>query len=144
MARASGPELTLTLTENPDAAGNPAAPLELKILAVLRVLGRGYCFDGLEELTCISTELLRVFFRNFCCYFAHENFAKYCNPPSTPEEMSSCTEIYRRLGLPGCVGSTDCVHIRWERCHISERSNHKDKEGYATLSYEVTGRRSMG
>ena len=111
MARASG-----EFTENPDAAGNPAAPLELKILAVLRVLGRGYCFDGEEELTCISTEVLGVFFRNFCCYFAHENFAKYCNPPSTPEEKSSCTEIYRKLGLPGCVGSTDCVHIRWERC----------------------------
>ena len=26
-------------------------PLELKILGVLRVLGRGTCFDGIEELT---------------------------------------------------------------------------------------------
>ena len=40
--------------------------------------------------------------------------------------------------MPGCVGSTDCVHIWWERCHASERSNHKGKEDYATLSYEVT------
>ena len=44
-------------TENQDCAGNPAAPLELKILAVLRVLGRGYCFDGVEELTCVSAEV---------------------------------------------------------------------------------------
>ena len=42
--------------ENPDAAGNPAAPLELKISDVLRVL-RGYCFDGVEELTCITAEV---------------------------------------------------------------------------------------
>ena len=55
-ARASG-----EFTENPDAAGDPAAPLELKILAVLRVLGKGYCFDGVKELTCISAEVLRVF-----------------------------------------------------------------------------------
>ena len=47
MARASG-----EFTEIPDAAGNPVAPLELKILAVLCVLGRGYCFD--DELACIS------------------------------------------------------------------------------------------
>ena len=53
--------------ENPDAAGNPAAPLELKISDVLRVL-RGYCFNGVEELTCITAEVLKVFFRNFCCY----------------------------------------------------------------------------
>ena len=125
-------------TENQDCAGNPAAPLELKILAVLRVLGRGYCFDGVEELTCISAEVLRVFFRKFCSYFARENFVRYCNPPSTTAEIAECTGIYERLGLPGCIGSTDCVHIRWERCHASERSNHKGKEGYATLSYEVT------
>ena len=133
ITRASG-----VFKETPDAAGNPAAPLELKILSVLRVLGRGYCFDGVEELTCISAEVLRVFFKNFCEYFARENFARYCNPPSTPEEIANCTGIYGRLGLPGCIGSTDCVHVRWERCHASERSNHKGKEGYATLSYEVT------
>ena len=28
-------------------ANRPFPPLELKILAVLRVLGRGYCFDGI-------------------------------------------------------------------------------------------------
>ena len=131
--RASG-----LFTESPDAAGNPAAPLELKILSVLRVLGRGYCFDGVEELTCISAEVLRLFFKKFCEYFARENFARYCNPPSTPEGIANCLEIYGRLGLPGCIGSTDCVHIRWERCHANQRSNHKGKEGYATLSYEVS------
>ena len=56
----------------------------------------------------------------------------------TPEEIAISTNIYERLGLPGCVGSTDCVHVRWERCPAGIRSNHKGKEGYATLSYEVT------
>ena len=108
ITRASG-----LLTESPDVAGNPAAPLELKILSILRVLGRGYCFDGVEELTCISAEVLRLFFKKFCEYFARENFARYCNPPSPPEEIENCLEIYGRLGLPRCIGSTDCVHIRW-------------------------------
>ena len=127
--RASG-----LFTESPDAAGNPAAPLELKILSVLRVLGRGYCFDGVEELTCISAEVLRLFFKKFCEYFARENFARYCNLPSTPEGIANYLEIFGRLGLPGCIGSTDCVHIRWERCHANQRSNHKGKEDYFLLS----------
>jgi hypothetical protein len=42
------------------------------------------------------------------------------------------------IGLPGCVGCSDCVHIRWEACPAGERSMHKGKEGYPTLSYEVT------
>ena len=82
ITRASG-----LFTESPDAAGNPAAPLELKILSVLRVLGRSYCFDGVEELIYISAEVLRLFFKKFCEYFARENFARYCNSPSTPEKL---------------------------------------------------------
>ena len=36
--------------------GQKCAPLELKVLGVLRVLGRGYCFDGIEELSYIIAE----------------------------------------------------------------------------------------
>ena len=44
----------------------PSAPLELKILAVLRILGRGYCFDGGEELCFIRAQILRIVFNKFC------------------------------------------------------------------------------
>jgi Plant transposon protein len=125
-------------SEGVDAVGIKAAPLELKILAVLRVLGRGYCFDGVEELCYISAEVLRVFFHRFCDLFSKKFFALYCCPPTTEAEIMKTTKIYSRLGLPGCIGSTDCVHIRWERCPAGERSSHKGKEGYPTLSYEVT------
>lgn len=37
--------------DRPDAAGRPSVPLELKVLGVLRILGRGVCFDDIEELT---------------------------------------------------------------------------------------------
>lgn len=125
-------------SEGLDAVGIKAAPLELKVLAVLRVLGRGYCFDGVEELCFISAEVLRIFFHKFCDLFSQKYFSVYCAPPKTEEEIASVTGIYDRLGLPGCIGSVDCVHIRWERCPAGVRSIHKGKEGYPTLSYEVT------
>ena len=37
-------------------------PLELKVLGVLRVLGRGTCFDGIQELTGGSAEVIVYFF----------------------------------------------------------------------------------
>ena len=125
-------------TEGRDAVGIMAAPLELKILGVLRVLGRGYCFDGVEELCFISGEVLRKFFHRFCECFSAKYFSVYCSAPSTAEEIAHVTGVYARMGLPGCIGSTDCVHIRWERCPAGGRSIHKGKEGYPTLSYEVT------
>ena len=37
-----------------DGIGRPACPIELKIFGVLRILGRGMCFDGISELTNID------------------------------------------------------------------------------------------
>ena len=62
----------------------------------------------------------------------------YCHHPVTALEISETTGVYSRLGLPGCIGSADCVHIRWERYPAGLRSLHCGKEGYPTLSYEVT------
>ena len=47
------------------AAKVEGIPLELQVLGVLRVLGRGTCFDGIEELTGGSAEAHRVFFHSF-------------------------------------------------------------------------------
>jgi hypothetical protein len=33
-----------------DAVGNPACPLDIRVLGVLRILGRGWLFDDLEEV----------------------------------------------------------------------------------------------
>ena len=125
-------------SDAPDCSGRRGAPLELKILGVLRVLGRGYCFDGIEELCFISAEVIRVFFHKFTRLFSVKLFLIYCNAPLSEDEIERTMKIYRRLGLPGCIGSVDCVHIRWERCPVGERSQHKGKEGFPTLSYEVT------
>ena len=125
-------------SEGENAVGIKVAPLELNIFAVLRVLGRGYCFDGVEELCYTSAEILRVFFHKFCDLFSKKYFPIYCSPPTTEEEIAKTTPIYSRLGLPECIGSTDCVRIRWERCPAGVRSSHKGKEGYPTIPYEVT------
>lgn len=42
-----------------------SAPLELKMLATLRKLGRGGCFDNLYEACGIDQETLRVFYHKF-------------------------------------------------------------------------------
>ena len=52
--------------------------------------------------------------------------------------LHTLIDTYRRLGMPGAVGSTDCTHVHWARCPIMKQSTHVGKEKYATLSYEVT------
>jgi hypothetical protein len=60
-------------TMNPfDAAGRARIPTELKLLGVLRILGRATCFDGIEELSGISVPTMQTFFHSFTAWFREE------------------------------------------------------------------------
>ncbi len=121
-----------------DVTGRGCVPLEIKILGVLRVLGRGSCFDDIAELTKTSITLHNDFFHKFCAYFATLK-AQYIYPPTSPSDMAHGNNMYNLLGLPGCVGSVDCVHIPWDRCPARYRSYFANgKNGIPTIAYEVT------
>ncbi len=115
--------------------GRAGLPLELKLLGLLRVLGRGTCFDGIEEITLGSAEAHRAFFHRFNKLFAERFYDKYVYAPRTAEEIRKTMGIYERLGLPGAIGSTDCVHIKWERCPVEVTNLCHGKEGYPTLAF---------
>ena len=117
-------------------AGIPGIPLPLQILSVLRVLGRGTCFDGIEEITGGSAEAHRVFFHDFCRRFSKRFYSTYVHIPETEEELKKAMSDYSRMGLPGAFASMDCVHARWGMCPTSLRNLCVGKEGYPTLAWQ--------
>ena len=116
-----------------DCCGQQTSRLDLKTLGYLRVVGRGYCFDGIEELTNISEEVHRVFFHqmnaNLCTLYD-----RFIHVPISEEEIQ---QEFEMLGLPGCIASGDCVHLGWDRCPAAYRSLACGKEGFPTRAYEV-------
>lgn len=120
-----------------DVTGRKALSLELKILGALRVLGRSSTFDCIAELTNSSAEVHRTFFHQFCSVINRHFFNIYIKPPQNQEEIQRITSVYEKLGLPGCIGSVDCVHIHWDKCPAKHKNLYKGKEGYPSVSYEV-------
>lgn len=117
-----------------DAVGREAIPIELKVLGVFRVLGRGSCFDDIAELTNTSLHVHQSFFHEFC-----EKFVTLRDEYiSSQSDVQHVEHMYNSLGLPGCVGSVDCVHIPWDRCPAAFTSWCKGKEGVPTIAYEVS------
>jgi hypothetical protein len=53
------------------------------------------------------------------------------------EEYTNVVGEYTEMGLPGCVGSVDCVHIGWDMCPTQQQNMYKGKEGYPSVAYEV-------
>lgn len=119
-----------------DAAGVPAVPVELLVLGCLRILGRSYCLDGITELSGISTAKMEQFFLYWVYKVATTLKPEWLRRPTTTE-LAGIMEIYAFLGLAGCIGSFDVVHIPWGMCAFGLRLIFTGKEGFPTLAFQV-------
>ena len=61
-------------------------PTSLKLLGVLRILGRGICLDGMEELTEMSESTIWRFFHQFFAWFTDVIYPKFVSLPKTRQE----------------------------------------------------------
>jgi hypothetical protein len=85
---------------------------------VLRILGRATCFDGITELTGMSTSAIQTFFHLFCEKVAVTLGPEFIVFPRTPEEVAAAMGPFGILGFPGCIGSCDVVHVWWAMCPL--------------------------
>ena len=79
--------------ERVDSTNRPVIPLELKILGVLRILGRGWCLDDVKESSGISVGAMCEFFRQFCELFGQEYYYDFVKR-SEGDDRQSVIEIY--------------------------------------------------
>lgn len=128
---------TLGFSDDEFSFGRRCAPLILKVLGVLRVIGRAWTFDDVEEFTYISEETIRVFFHNMAHAVGVRLWDKYVHFPKTEEDLARCEATFSPVGFPGCVFSTDCVHVPWGCCPYALKVSHTGKEKRPTLSYSV-------
>ena len=121
-----------------DASKNRGASLQVKVLSVLRVLGRGITFDECFDGSGCSEESIRVFFHLFVAMFSKRLFSGVVKPPRTVEEIRTTTGIYQRLGMGAAIGSTDCTHIPLANCPNNFKVSCTGKSGHPTMAYSVT------
>lgn len=120
-----------------DCCGSTICPYAIKLLGVLRILGRNWCCDDVAEATGMGETTVRRAFLDFCGNFVDNYYDTYVHRPEG-EKLKRMMNVYARMGLPGCIGSTDCVHLKWDRCPVSLTNLCKGKEGFPSLSYSCT------
>ena len=117
-----------------DVAGRQAISLELKVLGVLRILGRGSCLNGITELSSISESAMHNFLHSFTSWFRAEMYPRMATQPKSYSALEIAMGPYCALGLNGAIGSTDVGEMRKEFEIL-----HMGKEGYPTIAYNCTG-----
>ena len=61
----------------------------------------------------------------------------YIYMPRNNEELEFVVGEYTDMGLPGCVGSVDVVHIGWDACPNMFFTAFTGKERYCSITYEL-------
>ena len=120
-----------------DCSGRKGIDRRLLILGSLRYVGITITFSALEELTRVSEMSHRIFFHEKFLLWGVRLARENIFLPRTDAEYDAVEGVYRSKGLPGCVGSIDCVHVRWDNCPAGLLGECVGKEGKPTLAFEV-------
>ena len=121
-----------------DCTKTRGASLQVKVLSVFRVLGRGVVFDECFDGSGCGEESIRVFFHSFVGTFSARLFSQIVRPPTSLEDITNCTRIYQSLGMGAAIGSTDCTHISLGNCPNKFKVVCTGKSGHPTMAYSVT------
>ncbi len=114
------------------------ASLHVKVLSVLRILGRGNVFDECFDGSGCSESLIASFFHRFLDRFVARLFKCMVCPPVNADELAEQMHIYERLGLNGACGSTDVTHVPLGKCPRNWQNSCTGKSGKPTLAYSAT------
>jgi len=119
-----------------DCCGQVPTPVELIMLATMRILTRNWTLDDCFEQTLISTRTIQTFMLAFTDWMANVVYKEFVKMPEVSEVDSNGHE-YMLAGLPGTIFSMDCVHIRMWGLFASLKVLFTGKEKFASRVYEV-------
>jgi len=87
---------------------------------------------------------MQAFFHRFTAWFRKDVYPEFVYVPKTREDLARVETPYALVGLPGCIGSMDVVHIAWCMCPTYLINLAKGKEGYTSIAYNVICDSSCG
>ncbi len=117
-------------------AGKLVSCLHLKVLGALFVLAQGVTHLVCSACSNLSEEVHRSFFQEWMCRMSSIK-DEFIFMPHDDYTFQRVTEEHGARGLPGCIGSVDCVHIGWDRCPTQYKNMYSGKEAYPSVAYEV-------
>jgi hypothetical protein len=110
-------------------------PLQ-RIVAALRILAYGTAADATDEYVRISETSALMSLRRFCLAICEEFGPEYGRQP-TEQDMRRILAVNSLRGFPGCLGSIDCQHWKWERCPVAFAGQFLGKEKKPTVILEA-------
>ncbi|GJX90742.1 ALP1-like protein [Tanacetum coccineum] len=132
------PDYFLFFKQRPDCTGRLGFSCMLKCTSAIRQLAYGTTPDAFDEYLQCAERCSRECLWNFtkCIYILYVE--KYLRKP-TLEDVQHVYDLHeRKHGLPGMLGSIDCMHWEWVKCPKALHGQFKRKDKrYPTIMLEA-------
>uniref|UniRef100_A0A0D3DNM1 Uncharacterized protein n=1 Tax=Brassica oleracea var. oleracea TaxID=109376 RepID=A0A0D3DNM1_BRAOL len=86
-----------------------------KCMAAIRVLAYGYALDAVDEYLRLGANTTRLCVENFVEAIIDLFGDQYLRRP-TQDDLQRLLHIGELRGVPGMIGSIDCMHWEWKNC----------------------------
>ena len=125
--------------------GHPTICIDAKLLRSLKHLGYGCATNAWINYFQMGKSTGCLCVERFCKTIAqitalHEQYLQ----PYTSADMQCISELHEHVhGVPGMLGSLDCMHVNWKNCPIAYQRSYLGKEKYAMIVWEVVAGNSL-
>lgn len=126
----------LFFTRRPDACGKLGQYGLVKAMVALRKLSYGCSSDSLDETFGVSETQVDKCVTHFCKAILQCFAPIYLRKP-TEEDIRRLYYQAEERGVPGYIGSLDCMHLFWKNCPVGLAGQYKGKEKSPTIVLEA-------
>lgn len=125
-----------------DATGKDGLDPKLKILGALKMLAGNLSADSLEDTYTMSKRVALESLKRFCKAMTDLFGAVYLRRP-TQDDVRKLYEENAERGFPGCIGSLDCMHVKWRNCPNAHKGQFKGAKSVPTIVLEAVASKSL-
>ena len=121
-----------------DKFGRVGSSMEVKILLPLRTIAYGVAPHTFCDYFQVSKPMAREIYKQFIYTFPHLYQEEYLRLP-TERDLQNITALHQRQhGVPGMVGSLDCMQTKWKNCPLGWQQSFKGRsKGMSTIVMEA-------
>ncbi|XP_028111001.1 receptor-like protein 9a [Camellia sinensis] len=107
-----------------------------KVTSAFRMLAYGMAADSTDEYIRIGESTTILCIKKFCRAIVDIFGKKYLRSPNS-NDIASLFKKGEKRGLPGMLGSLDCIHCSWKNCPTAWAGQYSGRGGSPTIILEA-------
>jgi hypothetical protein len=122
-----------------EPTGRETICLDARLLISLKYLAYGIGFNAFRDYFQMGQTTARSCFYSFIdLLFSNEELRAYYCRAMSKGDAKRVTALHKRVhGVPGMLGSLDCLHVPWKNCPYQWQGSWKGKEKTPTIAIEA-------